>query len=250
MSPPEREGDTETEVCRKAMTAFIEHCVQSSLEGKCGALLSAPSGLSFRFCVAPVEGEQARHFSVRLFLSDPKQGGGLERSTKTPKGAYAYESGIVAGLNHNYMELYCNTCFRRDCPANEISCVYSCGRKSGEPQHRTLIAEAEPVKVISPSQETLHEEVQKVLKFAFSMKLCICKQWFATEGNALCASCLAASAMGATASCIVCHEPATKRTRCCKQAMHAACHEHHTENSPTVFDAPCPACRAESYGLD
>lgn len=81
-------------------------------------------------------------------------------------------------------------------------------------------------------RELVVAKVLNVLKFAFDMKLCSCKQWFAGNGSMLCASCLAASAVGAAAACIVCHEPAAKRTRCCKQAMHLACHVHHTEHAP------------------
>jgi hypothetical protein len=94
----------------------------------------------------------------------------------------------------------------------------------------------------------VYENLSKLLKHAYTMKLCSCMQWFAAEDGALCTSCLAAVAVGVADSCTICHEPAAKRTRCCKQAMHLACHVQFKEHAPPPSGvAACPTCRAKLY---
>ena len=244
ISGPEISADTETEASRKALDAFTEHCLE--LKFKDGAPVCTPSGLSFRVHVVPRH--EGATGCVRLFLVDPKYGNGVARATMAlDDGADAYESGIAAGLNHQYLQMYCSTCLRRDCPLGEIECVYR--TKDDETHKRMLITSDVAVKACV-FQGNLREVIKKMLQHAFSMKLCSCKQWFAIEGNALCTSCLAAIAVGVADSCTVCHEPAAKRTRCCKQALHTACHAHHTEHAPPGREAKCPTCRAAPYGFD
>jgi hypothetical protein len=250
---PAISADTETEASREALTAFIELCLEKKFTN--GPLVSTPGGLSFRVEVNPIVcgcgdvSHSSTTFNLRLLLEDPKYGGGLARATTFPQGADSYDSGIVAGLNHKYLELYCSQCSRRDCPIDD-TCIGD-EDDGDEAQKRTLVASSGlPVKFVRSDSQSLLENVRKILKHAFAMKLCSCKQWFAVEGNAHCASCLAATAAGVADSCTVCHEPAAKRTRCCKQAMHAACHARHIEHAPPGREANCPTCRAGSYRLE
>jgi hypothetical protein len=240
---------------REAARKFMDECLVLHMLDefyrsgkKRGVLFSAPSGLSFRMQLDTINDNGLPRYDVRLYLADPKHGGGVEHATKSPEFAYAYDSGIVAGVNHGYLHVYCSRCSRRDCPVDD-SCI-GVQASGGEVHKRTLIDSADPVIHAMVSTEQLEEVFGKVLKRAFDMKLCSCKQWFAGICMTLCTSCLAASAVGAAAACIVCHEPAAKRTRCCKQAMHKACHVTHTEHAPPGREATCPTCRAGSYKLD
>jgi hypothetical protein len=118
----------------------------------------------------------------------------------------------------------------------------------GEGIKRMLVTFKTPVKTVYSLETNLHATLRKLLEVAYAMKLCSCKQWFAAEGGSSCASCLAAVALGAADSCTICYEPAAKRTRCCKRAMHLACHVQHGEHAPPPHGFAPDAWRAGEEG--
>jgi hypothetical protein len=201
---------------------------------------------------------------IVLKLADPKRGGGLQAAIAAGldanfKDAVAngdalvdasfYESGVVAGINHGYLQLQCSCCLLFDClggtDCSELAEDHGKGEKF---QRFFVVAGPTPVRSITSTSEKVLDNLRKVLNFAFAMKLCSCEEWFAEAGGSLCASCMAAIVVGTPDDCSVCHEPSVKRTRCCKQPLHRACHAQHLAHAPHG-GAACPTCRAAGYGL-
>ena len=218
-----------------------------------GVTVHTPGGMAFRVHVVPAgEGTNETDYTrLDLMMLDPKRGGGLALATSSLNDiAEAYATGIVAGLNHGYLELCCTTCRRSDCPLGD-GCVHN-PADDGDFIKTTVVRGGVGIikRLLSKSEDEVHVHLEQLLKHAFDLKMCTCREWFAQDGFDQCPSCLAAVALGAADSCTICHEPAAKRTRCCKQAMHRACHESHKVHAPPPHGhTSCPTCRAKDYSL-
>ena len=243
---------TPAETARAKLKPLLDVCLKHVYND--GVIVHTPSGLTFRVHVVPAgEGTNDTNCAILdLKMLDPKRGGGLALATSSPNDiAEAYATGVVAGVNHNYLELVCTTCRRGDCPLGD-ACVNE-PADDGDFRKHTVVRGGRGVikRFLSKSEDTLYVHLEQLLKLAFDLKLCTCKEWFAQDGFDQCPSCLAAVAVGAADSCTICHEPAAKRTRCCKQAMHRACHETHKAHAPPPHgQASCPTCRANQYSVN
>lgn len=176
-----------------------------------GVLIRAPGGLSFRVRVVPPKHDWQGTTEIVLKLADPKRGGGLQAAIAAGmdvhfKDAVAngdalvdasfYKSGVVAGINHGYLQLQCSCCLLFDCLGGTDCSELADDHDKGEKFQRFFVVAGPNItpvmSVTSTSEKKVLDNLRKVLNFAFAMKLCSCEEWFAEAGGSLCASCMAA----------------------------------------------------------
>ena len=99
----------------------------------------------------------------------------------------------------------------------------------------------------NPNDE-LVDRINALFDSVRALKLCACREFFCIDGMDTCFSCFAAAVSSVSRdTCLVCHEEAVQRTKCCRQPLHATCAGEVRKRNRDCVSTKCPGCREIAF---